>query len=71
MIGAVLKIALRALATIVLPLGAAVALWNAWVVLRSGRSWWAKVWSLVLAASCLALLFVGIATHLVGFTANY
>lgn len=64
-------IALRVLATIVLPLGAAVALWNAWVVLRSGRSWWAKVWSLVLAASCLALLFVGIATHLVGFTANY
>lgn len=64
-------IALRALTTIILPLAALVSLWNAWLVLRSDRSWWAKLWSLVLAASCLALLFVGIATHLVGFTANY
>ncbi len=66
-----LVIAMRALATIVLPVGAAVALWNAWVVLRSGRSWWAKLWSLVLAASCLALLWIGIACHLIGFSANY
>lgn len=64
-------IALRVLASIVLPLGALVALWNAWTVLRSRRSLWAKLWGLVLAASCLALLFVGIATHLVGFSANY
>ncbi len=66
-----LVIALRALTTIVLPIGAAVALWNAWVVLRSRRSLWAKLWSLVLAASCLALLWIGIACHLVGFSANY
>ena len=31
-------IAVRVLATIVLPLGAAIALWNAWTVLRSKRS---------------------------------
>ncbi|HEY0505690.1 MAG TPA: serine hydrolase domain-containing protein, partial [Lysobacter sp.] len=66
-----LVIAVRALATVVLPVGAAIALWNAWTVLRSTRSWWAKLWSLVLAASCLALLWIGFACHLVGFSANY
>lgn len=64
-------IALRLLCTIVLPLGALIALWNAWVVLRSPRSWWAKLWSLVLAAACLSLLWIGFATHLIGFSANY
>lgn len=64
-------IALRVLATIVLPLGTLIALWNAWTVLRSRRSWWAKLWGLLLAASCLALLWIGIACHLVGFSANY
>lgn len=64
-------VAVRALTTIVLPLGALVALWNAWTVLRSNRSLWAKSWSVVLAASCLSLLWIGYATHLMGFTANY
>jgi len=64
-------IALRLLLTIVLPLGALIALWNAWTVLRGRRSWWAKLWSVVLAASCLALLWIGFATHLIGFGANY
>ena len=63
--------AVRALTTIVLPIGAAIALWNAWTVLRSKRSWWAKLWGLVLAAACVALLFIGIACHVVGFNANY
>ena len=64
-------IAVRALTTIILPLGAAIALWNAWTVLRSRRSRWAKLWSVVLAAACLALLFIAIACHVVGFSANY
>jgi CubicO group peptidase (beta-lactamase class C family) len=63
--------AVRLVATIALPLGAAIALWNAWAVLRSKRSRWAKAWSLVLAAACLALLFIGLSCHLVGFGANY
>ena len=42
-------IALRVLGLVALPIGALVALWNAWTVLRSKRSWWAKVWSVVLA----------------------
>lgn len=64
-------VAVRALTTLVLPVGAAIALWNAWTVLRSRRSWWAKAWGLVLAAACLALLWIGIACHVVGFSANY
>ena len=64
-------IAVRALTTLILPLGTAIALWNAWTVLRSKRSLWAKLWGLVLAAACLALLFIGIACHVVGFSANY
>jgi CubicO group peptidase (beta-lactamase class C family) len=64
-------IAVRSLTTIVLPIGAAIALWNAWTVLRSKRSLWAKLWGIVLAAACVALLFIGIACHVVGFSANY
>lgn len=64
-------VALRSITTLVLPVGAAIALWNAWTVLRSRRSWWARAWSILLAAACLALLWIAIATHLVGFTANY
>ena len=64
-------ILMRAITTILLPIGAAIALWNAWTVLRSKRSLWAKLWSVVLVASCLALLWIGIACQLVGYTANY
>ena len=63
--------ALRVLALVVLPLGAAVALWNAWAVLRSGRRKLAKFWAIVLALSCLAILWAGAAFHLIGVSANY
>lgn len=63
--------ALRVLALVVLPLGAAVALWNAWAVLRSGRRKLAKFWVIVLALSCLAILWAGAAFHLIGISANY
>ena len=64
-------ILLRVLALIVLPIGAAISLWNAWVVLRRRHRWPAKVWAVVLALSCMALLWVGVAFHLVRFSANY
>lgn len=64
-------IALKLLALVVFPLGAAIALWNAWVVLRSTRRWPARLWSLVLAVSCLAVLWVGIVFHVMGYSANY
>ena len=64
-------IAVRSLTTILLPIGAAIALWNVWTVLGSKRSLWAKLWGIVLAVSCLALLWIGVACHVLGFSANY
>jgi len=40
-------------------------------VLRSKRSRWAKLWSVVLALSCLIVLWVAYAYHVMGWTANY
>jgi hypothetical protein len=51
--------------------GAAIALWNGWAALRSRRRRLAKAWSVVLALSCLTVLYVGILFHLVGYSANY
>jgi hypothetical protein len=64
-------IAIRGLATILVPVGAAIALWNAMKVLGSNRSRWAKLWSHVLAAAFVSLLCVSLATHVLGFNANY
>jgi hypothetical protein len=62
---------LRVLSLVVLFGGAATALWNAWVVLRSQRRWPAKVWSLVLLVSCLTALWVGIVFRTVGFSGEF
>lgn len=66
-----LIIALRLFATVVLPVGAAVAVWNAWQVLRGRRRLLAKLWALLLALACLFLLWIGVANHVIGFGANY
>ena len=66
-----LIIAMRLFATLALPLGAAIAVWNAWHVLRGRRKWLAKLWAVLLALACLFLLWIGIAHHVVGFGANY
>jgi hypothetical protein len=47
--------------------GAAVGLWNAWVVLRGQRRWLAKAWAIALAAALLIVLWAAIAFHLIGF----
>jgi len=62
---------LRLFATIVLPVGAAIATWNAWQVLRGRRRWLAKLWAVLLALSCLFLLWIGFAHHLIGYGAYY
>ncbi len=66
-----LIVALRLFATIVLPVGAAVAVWNAWHVLRGRRRLLAKAWAVLLALACLFLLWIGFAYHVIGFGANY
>jgi CubicO group peptidase (beta-lactamase class C family) len=58
---------LRFVSLVVFVLAAAVALWNASVVLRSQRGWPAKVWCVVLAVSCLTMLWIGIVFKLAGF----
>jgi len=64
-------ILLRLISAVIFIVGAVIAVWNAWAVLRSGRRKLAKVWSVVTAISCLVLLYVALVFHLVGFTANY
>ncbi|PYK61934.1 MAG: serine hydrolase [Verrucomicrobia bacterium] len=49
----------------------AIALWNVWAVLRSRRKLLAKIWSALLALSFLALLYVAVVFHLVGYSAKY
>ena len=61
----------RVLALVVFPVGAAISLWNAKVVLTSKRRRWAKLWAVVLAVSCLAILWASAVFHLMGFSANY
>lgn len=62
---------LRLFATVVLPVGAAISAWNAWHVLRGRRRWLAKLWAVLLALSCLFLLWLGFANHLIGYGAYY
>jgi CubicO group peptidase (beta-lactamase class C family) len=61
----------RVLALVVFPIGAAVSLWNAKVVLGSRRRWTAKLWAVVLALSCLSVLYASAVFHLMGYSANY
>ncbi|KRG70420.1 serine hydrolase domain-containing protein [Pseudoxanthomonas dokdonensis] len=62
---------LRLFATVVLPLGALLSLWNAWQVLRAKRKWLARLWAVLIALSCLFLLWIGLAQHVIGYGAYY
>ena len=64
-------IAMRLFATVALPLGAGIAVWNAWHVLRARRRLLAKAWAVLLALACLFVLWIGFANHVIGFGANY
>jgi CubicO group peptidase (beta-lactamase class C family) len=63
--------ALRVIALLVLPAGAVLSAWNAWHVLRSSRRWLAKLWAVLLALSCLFVLWVGLGHHVIGYGAYY
>lgn len=61
----------RVLSLVVFVGGAVVSLGNAWVVWRSKRRRLAKLWAVLLAVSCLTVLYVGVVFHVVGYSANY
>jgi CubicO group peptidase (beta-lactamase class C family) len=60
------------LASLLIFIGAAiVGVWNAWIVLRSQRRWYAKVWAIVLALAVVVGLWVALAHNLIAFDVNY
>ena len=62
---------LEALAPFAFIGGAAVGVWNAWVVLRSPRRWFAKLWSVLPAVSFCVILWIALAFHLIFFRTVY
>jgi hypothetical protein len=50
---------------------AALGVWNAMVVVRSSRKWYAKTWAVVLALSLWVMLWIALAFHLIAFDVNY
>src|SRR5262249_45747720 len=60
------------LLSIVVFLGAAaIGVWNAMVVVRGPRKWYAKTWAVLLALSLLVALWVAFAFHLIALDVNY
>jgi hypothetical protein len=60
------------LTSLVVVMGAfAVGSWNALVVARGPRKWYAKTWAVVLALSFAVLLWAALAFHLIAFDVNY
>jgi hypothetical protein len=62
---------LQLLSIVVFIGGAALGIWNAMVVVRGPRKWYAKTWAIVLAISLLVILWVALAFHLIAFDVNY
>lgn len=62
---------LQLLSLVVFIGGAALGVWNAMVVVRSPRTWYAKTWAVVLAVSLLVTLWIALAFHLIAFDVNY
>jgi hypothetical protein len=62
---------LRVLSPFVFVGGVAVGLWNVWIVVRSRRRWWAKLWAVFLAMSLSAVLWAALTFHLILFRAGF
>jgi CubicO group peptidase (beta-lactamase class C family) len=62
---------LQVLSPIVYVGAAVIGVWNAWVVVKSARKWYAKLWAVLLAIAFLALLWVAIVYHLIAFDLQY
>lgn len=52
-------------------IGAGVAIWNAWLSLQGNRRWFSKTWSVVLAASCVAITWIAFTLNLVKLNLYY
>jgi CubicO group peptidase (beta-lactamase class C family) len=64
-------VALRILSPLVFLGGTAIGLWNARIVLRSGRRWPARCWAVVLCASLSALLWAAFTFHLISWGGGF
>jgi len=62
---------LRILSPLVFVGGAALGLWGAWVVFRSHRRWFTKLWAGLLAASFLVLLWSAVVFRLISFHSGF
>jgi uncharacterized membrane-anchored protein len=51
--------------------GAVAGLWNMWVVAKSGRRRWAKLWAILVAAALLILLWAALSFHLIAFKTGF
>jgi hypothetical protein len=51
--------------------GAAIGLWNAWVVLRARRRFWAKLWAVLVALALLVLLWAALTFHLISLFTGF
>lgn len=69
--GDVLLMMVQLLSAIVFFGAAGIGLWNASVVVRGSRKWYAKAWAVVLALALLVVLWVALAFHLIAFDVNY
>ncbi len=66
------RVWLMQLLSLVVFIGAAVfGVWNASVVVRSPRKWYAKLWAVVVALSLLLLLYIAFTFHLIAFDTHY
>jgi len=61
----------QVLSAIVFFAAAAIGVWNASVVVRGPRKWYAKTWAVLLALALLVALWVALAFHLIAFDVNY
>jgi CubicO group peptidase (beta-lactamase class C family) len=62
---------LQLLSAVVFISAAAVGVWNAIVVVRSHRKWYAKTWAVLLGLATLIVLWVALVFHLIAFDTNY
>ncbi len=50
---------------------AVVGVWSAWRICRSDATWLARIWSVLVAAALLGVVWIGLMGQLIGFSVNY